>query len=111
MLRAGKMGKVKRERQKYHLSRAKSMNDLTAIEPRVSSLPDDEELNRSLPQVTVSADLFAGLEIPIGVNRSLPDDARSMVSTKSSFKDRNLTKKQKRDMRHDAFMRSKRLVF
>lgn len=104
------MGKQRRERQKYHLSRTKSTNDAvaTATESPESNEKPSQETSTFLP---VPENLFAGIDISIdNLKQSLKDsDIRSVISKKSISAGNVISKKEKRKLRHEAFLKSKML--
>jgi hypothetical protein len=104
------MGKQRRERQKYHLSKVKSRNDAvtTATENCESNEKPSPETSTLLP---VPENLFAGIDISLdNLKQSLNDsDIRSVISKKSLSAGNVISKKEKKKLRHEAFLKSKRL--
>lgn len=104
------MGKHRRERQKYHLSRMKSTNDAVATGTE-SCESNEKPLQEPSTLLPVPEDLFAGINISIdNLKRSLKDsDSRSVISKKSLSAGNVISKKEKRKLRHEAFLKSKML--
>lgn len=108
------MGKLRRERHKYHLSRAKSTNgaSVTPTENNEASKGESPESSALLP---VPENLFAGVDISFdSLKQSLKDpDVRSVISKKSLSGGSLKSKKEKKKLRHEVFLKSKRtsLVF
>ncbi|KAJ9583300.1 hypothetical protein L9F63_022354, partial [Diploptera punctata] len=97
-----RMGKIRRERHKYHVSAAgsKTQNCDTAIVGDVETSP------RS--QLTVPDNPFAGIDISFeDLNKTLKDsDTRSVISLKSTTsKAPVISKKEKRKQRHETFLK------
>jgi hypothetical protein len=103
------MGKLRRERHKYHLLRVKSTNDAsaTATENKESSEGQSPETSTLLP---VPENLFAGVDISLdNLKQSLKDpDVRSVISKKSLSAGSVKSKKEKKKLRHEAFLKSKK---
>jgi hypothetical protein len=108
------MGKLRRERHKYHLLKVKSTNDAsaTATEANAPSEGQSPENSALLP---VPENVFAGVDISFdNLKQSLKDpDVRSVISKKSLSAGSVKSKKEKRKLRHEAFLKSKEtsLVF
>jgi hypothetical protein len=104
------MGKQRRERQKYHLPRMKSTKDAVA-----AATQNCESEEKPSPQAStllpVPENLFAGIDISVdNLKQSLKDsDIISVVSSRSHHARNVLSKKEKRKLRHEAFLRSKML--
>lgn len=105
-----KMGKVKKLRQKYHMTLKKSKS--------LGSLPENLENScyekRKSDLFKSNENIFAGLDISFDeLTKSLPKDfdVRSIVSTKSrreiKEEEKHLKKKEKQKRRHDRFLNSK----
>jgi endo-beta-N-acetylglucosaminidase D len=104
------MGKLRRERQKYHLLGVKSTNDASA-----NVTENDEASKKQLQEtstvLSVPENLFAGIDIsPDNLKQSVKDpDIRSVISKKSLSAGSVISKKEKRKLRHEAFLKSKKL--
>ncbi|XP_023712357.1 uncharacterized protein LOC111867090 isoform X2 [Cryptotermes secundus] len=100
------MGKQRRERQKYHLSRMKSTNDAAATGTE-SCESNEKPLQESSILLPVPENLFAGINISIdNLKQSLKDsDSRSVISKKSLSAGNVISKKEKRKLRHEAFIK------
>lgn len=99
------MGKQRRERQKYHLSRMKSNNAVaTATDSCESNEKQSQKTSTFLP---VPENLFAGIDISVdNLKQSLEDsDIRSVISKKSLSAGNVISKKEKRKLRHEAFLK------
>jgi hypothetical protein len=101
------MGKLRRERQKYHLLKVKSANDAsaTATENYDTSKKQSSETSTLL---CVPENPFAGIDICVdNLKQTLKDsDVRSVISKKSICAG-SVSKKKKKKLRHEAFLRSK----
>jgi hypothetical protein len=102
------MGKLRRERQKYHLLKVKSSNNASATptENYDSSIQQPPE---ALTLLSVPENPFAGIDISVdNLKQSLKDsDVRSLISKKSICPGSVISKKKKKKLRHEAFLRSK----
>jgi hypothetical protein len=102
------MGKLRRERQKYHLSKVKSANDASATAPENygTSKKHSPEI---VTLLSVPENPFAGIDISVdNLKQSLKDsDVRSVTSKKSLCAGSVISKKEKKRLRHEAFLRSK----
>ncbi|KDR11159.1 uncharacterized protein LOC110837334 [Zootermopsis nevadensis] len=100
------MGKLRRERHKYHLSRAKSTNgaSVTPTENNEASKGESPESSALLP---VPENLFAGVDISFdSLKQSLKDpDVRSVISKKSLSGGSLKSKKEKKKLRHEVFLK------
>lgn len=108
------MGKVRRQRQKFHLAaKSKSTNDLTEISD--NSLQDNSNLNATDSDLFKSSDnIFSGINIKHeNLFKNLPQDfdVRSVVSSKSrkelKEEEQHLKKKEKLKLRRERFLKSK----
>jgi hypothetical protein len=103
------MGKLRRERHKYHLLKVKSSNDASAaaVENNESSKGQSPEPSTLLP---VPENLFSGVDISFdNLKQSLKDcDVKSVISRKSLSEGGVMSKKEKRKLRHEAFLKSKK---
>jgi hypothetical protein len=102
------MGKQRRERRKYHLPGMKSTNDAvaTATENCETNEKPSPQTSTLLP---VPENLFAGIDISAdNLKQSLKDsDVRSVTSKKPVYARNVLSKKEKKKLRHEAFLKSK----
>jgi hypothetical protein len=102
------MGTLRRERQKYHLLKVNSSNyaSATATENYDTILKQPPE---HLTVVSVPENPFAGIDISVdNLKQSLKgSDVRSVISKKSLCAGSVISKKEKKKLRHDAFLRSK----
>lgn len=100
------MGKLRRERQKYHLSKVKSLNNASATttENYDTSIKQPPE---TLAVLSVPENPFAGIDISDDkLKQSLKDsDVRSVISKKSLCAGSVISKKEKKKLRHEAFLR------
>jgi hypothetical protein len=101
------MGKQRRERQKYHLPRMKPTND--AVAPATENCETNEKPSQISTLLPVPENLFAGIDISVdNLKQSLKDsDVLSVVSKKSLYPRNVLSKKEKKKLRHEAFIKSK----
>lgn len=98
------MGKMKRQRQKFHTS-ISSKNDAKS-----DSLQNNLDLSHISPLLRIEDDIFKGLDININnIHTSLLDDdgrsVKSFKSVKSEFGSKILPKKQKLKLRRELFLR------
>ncbi|KAK6629160.1 hypothetical protein RUM43_002977 [Polyplax serrata] len=101
------MGKVKKLRQKYHMTLKKSKS-LGSLPENLESSYDEK---RKSDLFKSNENIFAGLDISFDeLTKSLPKDfdVRSIVSTKSrreiKEEEKHLKKKEKQKRRHDRFL-------
>ncbi|PSN41481.1 hypothetical protein C0J52_18149 [Blattella germanica] len=104
------MGKIRRVRQKYHLAATKSTppTDAVAVQETELSIPE--------APVTVSDDIFSGIDILFNnLKKTLKDsDTRSVISnktTKSTFSGATISKKDKRKLRHELFLKKLEVAY
>jgi hypothetical protein len=102
------MGKLRRERQKYHLLKVKSANDASAAATENYDT-SKKQSPETLTLLSVPENPFAGIDICVdNLKQSLKDsDVRSVISKKSLCAGSVISKKEKRKLRHEAFLRSK----
>lgn len=93
------MGKVRRERHKYHLT--------TTTKTQTCDTSPVKNVEISQRTITVPDNPFAGIDISVdALNKTLTDcDARSVISTKSTTRAPIVTKKEKQKLRHEAFLK------
>ena len=94
------MGKVRRERHKYHIS-------ATTKKPTI--ITSAESSPKPQQSIIVPDNPFAGIDISFeALNQTLKDsDARSVISIKSTTRAPTVAKKEKRKLKHDTFLKSK----
>lgn len=103
------MGKVRKLRQKYHISLKKSKS--------ASNLPEEvskgDELASKKNLFKSTDNIFAGIDINFdSLTKTLPKDfdTRSLISTKSrkelKEEERHMKKKDKLKLRHQRFLQS-----
>ena len=100
---------MRRERHKYHITTKKTATSDTSSEQHVDSSP------QKLQQLSVPDNLFAGIDISYETlcNQKLKDsDVRSVISVKSTSTSKapTISKKEKRKLRHESFLKSKTQV-
>ncbi|XP_041374491.1 protein FAM207A-like isoform X2 [Gigantopelta aegis] len=100
------MGKLKRKKQRLHVS-AVRQSPLKGSTTPVQSPPEEQDTNEvSTVNVTRSSNLFSGLNIdPQLLSKKLPADfdMRSTITNKS-LKGLNLKKKERKKIKHDTWM-------
>ncbi|XP_049813487.1 ribosome biogenesis protein SLX9 homolog [Schistocerca nitens] len=103
------MGKVKRLRKKFHLSReepeVKDAGNFT-VSLKDETIPQDTDTLTPLPNISEN-NIFAGMDIKFeDLKKDLSfDDSRSVVSvSKREFKNRITSKKERRLARHETFI-------
>jgi hypothetical protein len=101
------MGKQRRERRKYHLPRTKATND--AMDTATENCETNEKPSQISTLLPVPENLFAGIDISVDkLKQSLKDsDVISVISKKSVYPRNVLSKKEKKKLRHEAFLKSK----
>ncbi|XP_069698769.1 uncharacterized protein [Periplaneta americana] len=95
------MGKVRRQRQKYHLPR-------TDAPAASNDSVQNEEQSPEIPtELIVPENVFAGIDISLdNLKQSLKDcDVRSVVSQKILPAGNTISKKEKRRLRHELFVK------
>lgn len=104
------MGKIRRQRQKYHLARkSDSLNDGAKAKDDISTKKSDLTARNLFKS---NENIFAGIkQEDILKNLSQDFDAKSMVSCKSRREEKletqHLKKKEKMRLRRERFMNSK----
>lgn len=107
------MGKIKKLRQKYHLSLKKSKS-LSSLQENIDNNGD---LNLTKKLFQSSENIFSAININYDdLTKTLPKDydVRSIISTKSrkelKEEERHLKKKDRQKLRHERFLNSKWLT-
>ncbi|KAL0279829.1 UNVERIFIED_CONTAM: hypothetical protein PYX00_001307 [Menopon gallinae] len=105
------MGKVRKLRKKYHLSK---VEEAKALKQAVQTSDENTKTSVTTSKDNVIApsdNIFAGLDISLdSITKTLPKDfdARSVVSTKSrkelKLEEQHLKKKVKQKLRHERFL-------
>ncbi|KAJ8888832.1 hypothetical protein PR048_008326 [Dryococelus australis] len=102
------MGKLKRARQKFHLSRTKEVdsNSTDTLTNFQSSSSNSLSLN-SIPE-----NIFSGIEISFDdLKQKLPEsDVKSIISSRHDISKKNLKKKEKIKLRHEMFVKKLEVV-